>query len=666
LLCLSGSWIAIDALPVVLSTEVGLLREFVVQYHHATVRKSAMIDKQPPKAFISYSWDDETHRKWVKALAARLRNDGVDATLDRWNVTPGGQLPEYMERSVRENNFVLIVCTQQYKIKSDNRTGGVGYEGDIMTGEVFVQGNDEKFIPLLRKGEWEYSAPSWLQGKYHIDFRGEPYSEDSYKELYDYLFNRREKAPPLGKAKVLAQKSNSLVIRSAKEDKDFALWLSLQLVKCGYPVWCDILDPEPGEYTEAMIEDSIKNKAFKYLFVLSNTSNSDINLLKELRFAYEVMQSRKLVGFIIPIQINVISEENRTILLQGTLPFDFSQSWSTGINDLLSYLEKGNVPKDADFTPSKTNDIWHLQFDAEKGLKNKSEELLSNWFPIRLPEFIFFHELKRSGIGSLALQTENLPFPAIQHNIYLVSFAKADDFAGRLGTNISIKNENGVNLQDFLDGNYNQKLVSQGLSWNFVFELLNKAWDGFFSQTKLQKYILANNRLCYYFPTGFSENGDNKSYFINMEGRRTYRYLAGKHKSNFWHFGIQGRAMLYPTPVYLVKSHVLASSDGRTVWTSKERLHTARRRWFKNWWNVEWRDRLLAAMAYFATSESTFKITLGTDIFMSVAIEPLKFSCPVTYLNSHDESSEPDNEFETLSDENGDEANEDLVEEDDL
>jgi hypothetical protein len=271
-----------------------------------------MTETKPPKAFVSYSWDDETHKKWVKDLAVRLRGDGVDVTLDRWGVAPGGQLPEYMERSVRENDFVLIVCTQLYKTRSDNRTGGVGYEGDVMTGEVFVQGNDQKFIPLLRKGEWLHAAPSWLQGKYHIDFREEPYSEDSYKELKDYLFDEREKAPPLGNLKGVTPKPNSLVVKYAKGDKDFALWLSLQLINQGYPVWCDLLNSEPGEYTEAQIEDLIKNRTVKYLFVLSHSSNSDAEVLKELRFAYEVMQNKKLFGFVVPLQISEMEDKDNT------------------------------------------------------------------------------------------------------------------------------------------------------------------------------------------------------------------------------------------------------------------------------------------------------------------------------------------------------------------
>jgi hypothetical protein len=30
-----------------------------------------------PTAFVSYSWDNDAHKEWVKQLAARLRSDAV-------------------------------------------------------------------------------------------------------------------------------------------------------------------------------------------------------------------------------------------------------------------------------------------------------------------------------------------------------------------------------------------------------------------------------------------------------------------------------------------------------------------------------------------------------------------------------------------------------------
>src|SRR6516162_10083610 len=105
-------------------------------------------------AFVSYSWDPEPHPTWVRKLSALLRNDGIKTILDQWHAIPGDNLPHFMEQAVRDNDHVIVICTPAYKRKADNREGGVGYEGDIMTGEAFVLKNRRKFIPVLRDEEW--------------------------------------------------------------------------------------------------------------------------------------------------------------------------------------------------------------------------------------------------------------------------------------------------------------------------------------------------------------------------------------------------------------------------------------------------------------------------------------------------------------------------------
>lgn len=153
------------------------------------------------KAFVSYSWDDESHKKWVRELATRLRNDGVDVILDQWHLVPGDQLPEFMERSVRESDYVLIICTHKYKERSDNRQGGVGYEGDIMTAEVLTTRNERKFIPILRQKNSKDSLPNWLLAKYFIDLSASPYEQRYYDDLIITLLGIREPAPVIGKYK---------------------------------------------------------------------------------------------------------------------------------------------------------------------------------------------------------------------------------------------------------------------------------------------------------------------------------------------------------------------------------------------------------------------------------------------------------------------------------
>jgi hypothetical protein len=148
-------------------------------------------------AFVSYSWDSDEQKAWVRELATRLRDSGIEVTLDQWHLVPGDQLPQFMESAVRNSDFVLVICTPRYKVRSDDRAGGVGYEGDIMTAEVITTRNQRKFIPILRSGTWTEAAASWLAGKYYIDLSANPYSESQFDDLLTTLLRTRLQAPPV-------------------------------------------------------------------------------------------------------------------------------------------------------------------------------------------------------------------------------------------------------------------------------------------------------------------------------------------------------------------------------------------------------------------------------------------------------------------------------------
>jgi len=154
-------------------------------------------EQKHPTAFISYSWDDESHKSWVRELGARLRKDGVDVSLDQWNLRPGDHKARYME-TISNHDFILIVCTPGYKGRSVKKTGGVRYEGDIITAELSTTQNQRKFIPILRTGTWEETLPVWLLGKIGVDLLGDPYCEVEYAKLLNTLHGQYPQPPDLG------------------------------------------------------------------------------------------------------------------------------------------------------------------------------------------------------------------------------------------------------------------------------------------------------------------------------------------------------------------------------------------------------------------------------------------------------------------------------------
>lgn len=130
-----------------------------------------------PRVLISYSWDSEDHKDWVRALAERLRLNGIDARLDQWHVVPGQSLTQFMEVEISAADYVLIICTPIYYEKSLNRSGGVGYEQQIITGRIASGVPREKFIPILRLGsftnEGDQSLPPHFLGTYAVDMRSD-------------------------------------------------------------------------------------------------------------------------------------------------------------------------------------------------------------------------------------------------------------------------------------------------------------------------------------------------------------------------------------------------------------------------------------------------------------------------------------------------------------
>ena len=156
-----------------------------------------MIENNIPKVFISYSWESKEHSDWVKSLADKLLADGIESIIDSYDVSPGDRLQKFMESSIRDSDYVIIICTEEYKRKANNREKGVGYESHIISAELYNNHNDRKFIPVIRQGDFNSALLTYLDGKLAIDLRGNPFNEDSYKDLIASIFKVKKK-PKVG------------------------------------------------------------------------------------------------------------------------------------------------------------------------------------------------------------------------------------------------------------------------------------------------------------------------------------------------------------------------------------------------------------------------------------------------------------------------------------
>lgn len=152
-----------------------------------------------PRAFLSYSWDSPEHTQWVTKLAERLHGEsGVQIVFDQWHLNPGDDRLHFMERSVRDSDFVIVICTPEYAERANKREGGVGYESMVITAEMAEHILTNKFIPVLRNGTWVSSLPIYLRSRMGVDLSGEPYGADEYEKLVRVLHKELLRPPPLG------------------------------------------------------------------------------------------------------------------------------------------------------------------------------------------------------------------------------------------------------------------------------------------------------------------------------------------------------------------------------------------------------------------------------------------------------------------------------------
>lgn len=153
-------------------------------------------NKTNPLVFISYSWDNEEHEKWVRKLASGLMKNGVDVRLDQWENNLGSDIPYFMDDSIIKAQRVLCILTPNYKEKADQRKGGVGYEVRNMTAQIFADVITNKFVPVLRKGTPKESIPIALSGRVYVDMRDDSTYDDRFEDILRDILNKPKHSKP--------------------------------------------------------------------------------------------------------------------------------------------------------------------------------------------------------------------------------------------------------------------------------------------------------------------------------------------------------------------------------------------------------------------------------------------------------------------------------------
>jgi hypothetical protein len=168
-------------------------------YVPATVPRSPRgIGVVVPIAFISYSWDSQDHKLWVKKLATDLMAKGVTVLLDVWEVRFGGDLGDFMEKGIPKADRVLMICTDTYLAKVNNGNGGgVAYEKTMVRAELIETMDSAKFVPIIRDQAGQPAIPNFMPGRMYVDLRDDAHYDAILEELARDIHGLSSR-PPLG------------------------------------------------------------------------------------------------------------------------------------------------------------------------------------------------------------------------------------------------------------------------------------------------------------------------------------------------------------------------------------------------------------------------------------------------------------------------------------
>lgn len=164
---------------------------------HRVPAPAAHAKIKPPRVFISYTGTDLKHRAWVKNLAHRLRENGVDARIDMFHLRPGHDLHQWMTNEVIMADKVLLICDKYYAEKADARRSGVGWETMIILGDMLSTQKQTKYIGIIHGENINESLPLYIRSKYCLNWTKDAQMEEEFKDLVLYLYDC-DIEPPLG------------------------------------------------------------------------------------------------------------------------------------------------------------------------------------------------------------------------------------------------------------------------------------------------------------------------------------------------------------------------------------------------------------------------------------------------------------------------------------
>lgn len=415
------------------------------------------------------------------------------------------------------------------------------------------------------------------------------------------------------------------------EDNDFARWLGFQLSLAGYHVWSDVTKLIGGEQIWTSIEDAIRNQSAKVVIVLSAAAQSKQGVLDEINCAVSVERANGLDAFVIPVRVDDLPFHEVQANLARKNILDFHSNWARGLDALLSVFHRDGVPRAGSEQIGALTDWCRRHSRSSARIQDSPETLFSNWLRIEyIPSFLEF--VKPAAVTGAELRKGSPPMhgaPSFQHKDYIVRFSD-----GVPTSSVHADNEPSIHvpLDDVLKGVSNAAMgLDPATAGRQVVNLLRQSWNAFADGKGLLPYELSSGAIAWYPPAGLLDS--DWAPFRDPAGKMRRKYLVGKSEKRnvFWHYAVELQPVIARIRRYVIVPHIVFTEDGKHVLVAKERMHTLRRQFCKNWWNDRWRDLNFGILSWLSERRSSIDIDLGGGASrVRISSMPMAFRSPIS------------------------------------
>ena len=441
------------------------------------------------------------------------------------------------------------------------------------------------------------------------------------------------------------------ISHATPHDNEFSIWLASRLTLAGYSIWLDRRALLGGEDFWDEIEQTIRHDAIKVLVAVTPVAVTRPGVKNEIALATATARANNLPNFLVPMRAGPIDWNDFPVEFIRVNGIDFNNNWGAGLVQLLEMLARDGVPKSPSVNAAALDHWRQCQTVKANTILQQPETLIANRIGIdTFPKTLRIYELKRPlrEPGEMTRIAKQCPIPCFSFGRQLISFAQLDELQDALGPETPIRTRSEVDTEDFLSGEMQSPNIEERDAWNLMSSLIRKAINVQLKKRGLNSRPLANGELSWWFPEGLLDK--DKLYFVDTDGRRTFRAVCGRQKNKKWYLGFTLKPSIGMSDYITLRPRVMVGDQDGVLLPDGKQMNNARKGVCKNWFNNRWRAQTVGFVDWLKQKSESPMIPVSETEAIVLSAQLMEFESPVAIILGDTPISDDDEAQERQSD----------------